>query len=266
MPVAPLPLPLLHRARQLLDLGVKPDTSTFNCLLKACMRARDVRRAHMVLQWMGLTGVGADEITYNTLIKVQGQPGRACTCTQCKDAGEPVWHTQCDAAFATLPAARKQSVSSITHPLRQVHSYAGDFEGVLGVWRRMGAAGFAATAKLWGSLLVACSAAGQLEQAGIFWWEMKQLHAEGNASVITTDNVCAMMTACNGAGQVRLVRGARMERRRLGGAVGWWVAAVGAADTAGAWLVWHANQQLHLHILPRRSTSAAWLPSRRPRR
>ena len=115
---------------------------------------------------------------------------------------------QCDAVCATLAAARKQSISPITRPLRQVHSYAGDFEGVLGVWRRMGAAGFAPTAKLWGSLLVACSAAGQLEQAGIFWWEMKQLHAEGNASVITTDNVCAMMTACNGAGQVRLVRGA----------------------------------------------------------
>ena len=71
--MARLPLPLLHRARQLLDLGVKPDTSTFNCLLKACMRARDVRRAHIALQWMALTGVGADEITYNTLIKVRGQ-------------------------------------------------------------------------------------------------------------------------------------------------------------------------------------------------
>jgi len=95
-----------------------------------------------------------------------------------------------------------------------VHSYAGDFEGVLAVWRLMGAAGFAPTAKLWGSLLVACSAAGQLEQAGIFWWEMKQLHAQGSGGVITTDNVCAMMTACNGAGQVR--RGALSWRFGVG--------------------------------------------------
>ncbi|PRW57431.1 pentatricopeptide repeat-containing chloroplastic [Chlorella sorokiniana] len=154
------------RARQLLDLGVKPDTSTFNCLLKACMRARDVRRAHLALQWMTQAGVGADEITYNTLVKV--------------------------------------------------HSYAGDFEGVLAVWRRMGVTGFAPTAKLWGSLLVACSAAGQLEQASIFWWEMKQLHAESNGGVITTDNVCAMMTACNGAGQYERCLAAFQEAKGLG--------------------------------------------------
>lgn len=99
----------------------------------------------------------------------------------------------------------------------QVHSYSGDFEGVLGVWRLMHAAGFAPTAKLWGNLLVACSAAGQLEQAGIFWWEMKQLHVQGSGGVITTDNVCAMMTACNGAGQVRPVG-----RRGAGrGKAGW---------------------------------------------
>lgn len=54
-----------------MDQGVKPDTSTFNCLLKACMRARDVRRAGLALQWMKAAGVGADEITYNTLIKVR---------------------------------------------------------------------------------------------------------------------------------------------------------------------------------------------------
>lgn len=93
--------------------------------------------------------------------------------------------------------------------LPQVYSYSGDFEGVLRVWRRLGAAGFAPTAKLWGSLLVACSAAGQLEQAAIFWWEMKQLHVESQGGVLNTDNVCAMMTACNAAGQVRPRAGAR---------------------------------------------------------
>ena len=91
---------------------------------------------------------------------------------------------------------------------------------MLGVWRQMRAAGFAPTAKLWGSLLLACSAAGQLEQAGIFWWEMKQLHAQGTGGVLTTDNVCGMMTACNDAGQVctgvgRLRQAGCMQRRRL---------------------------------------------------
>lgn len=74
---------------------------------------------------------------------------------------------------------------------------------MLAVWKQMQAAGFAPTARLWGSLLMACSAAGQMEQAAIFWWEMKQLHSQGNGGVLTTDNVCAMMTACNDAGQVR---------------------------------------------------------------
>lgn len=131
-------------------------------------------------------------------------------------------------------------------PTLQVHSYSRDFDGVLAAWRRMAADGFCPTAKLWGSLLVACSAAGQMEQAAIFWWEMKQLQMEANSrraaaqnqedvaaaggatvdsgscstsasgsapgdspqsgcgsDVITTDNLCAMMTACNDAGQVR---------------------------------------------------------------
>ena len=99
----------------------------------------------------------------------------------------------CPPARARLPALL---------PVLQVFSYSHEFDRVLGVWQAMEAARFAPTARLWGSLLLACSAAGQLEQAAIFWWEMKQLHSQGAGGVLTTDNVCAMMTACNDAGQV----------------------------------------------------------------
>lgn len=47
-----------------------PDASTFNTLLKACMRGRDVRRAELALSWMREDGVPPDSVTYNTLIKV----------------------------------------------------------------------------------------------------------------------------------------------------------------------------------------------------
>jgi hypothetical protein len=98
--------------------------------------------------------------------------------------------------------ATSLTLSSRLHACVQVFSYSHEFDRVLGVWQSMEAARFAPTARLWGSLLLACSAAGQLEQAAIFWWEMKQLHSQGAGGVLTTDNVCAMMTACNDAGQV----------------------------------------------------------------
>jgi hypothetical protein len=97
-----------------------------------------------------------------------------------------------------------------------VFSYSKDFERVLSVWRQMSATGFAPTARLWGSLLLACSAAGQLEQAGIVWWEMRQLHSQGLGDVLITDNVCGMMTACNDAGQYERSLAAFEEARSLG--------------------------------------------------
>lgn len=63
---------LPSRYNQLRQDGIVPDTSTFNCLLKGCMRARDVKRAGLALEWMAAAGVAADEITWNTLIKVAG--------------------------------------------------------------------------------------------------------------------------------------------------------------------------------------------------
>ena len=103
---------------------------------------------------------------------------------------------------ARLPLPARPPAPACLPACLQVFSYSHEFDRVLGVWQAMEAARFAPTARLWGSLLLACSAAGQLEQAAIYWWEMKQLHSQGAGGVLTTDNVCAMMTACNDAGQV----------------------------------------------------------------
>jgi pentatricopeptide repeat domain-containing protein 1 len=59
------------RARQLIDAGAVADATTFNILLKACMRAKDGKRATMVVKWMKDAGIQADTVTWSSLIKVR---------------------------------------------------------------------------------------------------------------------------------------------------------------------------------------------------
>lgn len=115
------------------------------------------------------------------------------------------------------PPARRRRLAHRLNPAApgQVFSYAGAFERVLGVRRMMAEAGFSPTPKLWGSLLLACGSAGQLEQAAILWWEMRQLHAR-HGGVLTADSTAAMMTACVGAGQAERALAALEEARGAG--------------------------------------------------
>ena len=57
------------RARQMMDDSVVLDTTSFNVLLKACMKEGDTKRAKMVLAWMQEQRVRPDGISYSTLIK-----------------------------------------------------------------------------------------------------------------------------------------------------------------------------------------------------
>ena len=57
------------RARQMMDGGIALDTTSFNVLLKACMKEADTKRAKMVLAWMQEQRVRPDGISYSTLIK-----------------------------------------------------------------------------------------------------------------------------------------------------------------------------------------------------
>jgi pentatricopeptide repeat protein len=57
------------RARQMMDDGTVLDTTSFNVLLKACMKEGDTKRAKMVLAWMQEQRVRPDGISYSTLIK-----------------------------------------------------------------------------------------------------------------------------------------------------------------------------------------------------
>ena len=57
------------RARQMMDEGTVLDTTSFNVLLKACMKEGDTKRAKMVLAWMQEQRVRPDGISYSTLIK-----------------------------------------------------------------------------------------------------------------------------------------------------------------------------------------------------
>lgn len=49
--------------------GLRPVLTTFNTLLKACMRAHDGTRAEQVLSWIREAGLPPDEYTFTTLIK-----------------------------------------------------------------------------------------------------------------------------------------------------------------------------------------------------
>ena len=57
------------RARQFMQEGASMNTTSFNVLLKSCMKEGDTRRAKMVLAWMREHRVSPDSISYSTLIK-----------------------------------------------------------------------------------------------------------------------------------------------------------------------------------------------------
>jgi pentatricopeptide repeat protein len=63
------------RARQFLDEGTCVDVSSFNVLLKACMRQGDTRRARLVLSWMMEQRIHPDNISYSTLVKTFSYAG-----------------------------------------------------------------------------------------------------------------------------------------------------------------------------------------------
>ena len=106
----------LGRFNQLRQEGVAPDASSFNCLLKGCMRARDARRAGLALGWMAEAEVPPDEITWNTLIKVRvgvrvggeaGSTGRSAACWDSAPRhGALCWHG------ASLPACSHANTPS----------------------------------------------------------------------------------------------------------------------------------------------------------
>jgi pentatricopeptide repeat domain-containing protein 1 len=76
---------VFKRARQLLDSGAGVDASTFNILLKACMRARDPRRADLALEWMSAAGVAPDAVTYSSLIKAYSYAGQFDSVLRVRD-------------------------------------------------------------------------------------------------------------------------------------------------------------------------------------
>lgn len=98
----------------------------------------------------------------------------------------------------------------------QAFSYAGEFEQALGVRGRMAEEGFEPTPPIWGSLLVACGAAGHLETAAVLWAELKERHKQLLAE--------AEAGAAGAAGEGERVEGAagaqqqeeQQERRRRG--------------------------------------------------
>jgi pentatricopeptide repeat protein len=154
------------RVRQLIDSGnFHPDCSTFNILLKACMVCKDARRAELALSWAQ---------QYNTTI------------------GDG------DNAIIVFDEITYNS-------LIRVYSYSNQFEKALQVRGMMEDAKFQPTPSVWGSLLIACGNAKQLETAEVIWRDLKNIDTNANSngdtdsssSGMQSQTYTAMMTACN---------------------------------------------------------------------
>ena len=53
----------------MLDVGLKPNTVTFNCLIDACSKAHDLDKALQVLRLMYHYSNPPDAVTYTALIE-----------------------------------------------------------------------------------------------------------------------------------------------------------------------------------------------------
>ena len=175
------------RSRQLMDNGVVPDTTTFNILLKACMRAKDSKRADLALQWMSHTGIEPDAVTWCSLIKVRSYTEDFEGMLAIRDAMENV-------GFEPTP--------DVWGSLLVACGVAQHHETALMLWREAKAAlgGPAAVpANLWNAMLTACNTCGQGERTLTLLEEMKDAEVQ---PTVKTYNLA--IKGCEGAPGHRL--------------------------------------------------------------
>lgn len=170
------------RARQLLQEGAVADASTYNTLLKACMRGKDSRRADLVLEWMAAGGVAPDAVTYSSLIKAHSYAGNFEGVLSVRDAM---------AAAGFLPTASVWGSLLVACGAAQHH------ETALMVWREAravaAATGQALPTSVCNAMMTACTACLQFERAIAVLAEMK---AAGPAPNVVTYNLA--IKACGG--------------------------------------------------------------------
>lgn len=149
------------RARQLMDSGAVADATTFNILLKACMRAKDAKRADLAMRWMSQAGLEPDAVTWSSLIKVRSYTNDFEGVLAIRDAME---------------VARFEPTPSVWGSLLVACGVAQHHETALMLWREAKAAlgGPAAVPpNLWNAMLTACNACGQGERTLTILDEMK---------------------------------------------------------------------------------------------
>ncbi|KAL4543686.1 hypothetical protein Ndes2437B_g01501 [Nannochloris sp. 'desiccata'] len=149
------------RARQLMDAGAVVDTTTFNILLKACMRAKDGKRAGMAIKWMKSANVVPDTVTWSSLIKVRSYTDDFKGVLAIRDAMEKEGFEPTAGVWGSLLVACGAA---------QHH------ETALMMWREAKAAlGGPASVppNLYNAMLTACNACGQGERTLSLLEEMK---------------------------------------------------------------------------------------------
>ena len=153
------------RARQLLDEGALPDPITFNILLKACMRAKDPKRASVALKWMrDAGGIQPDDVTWASIIKVRSYAGDFQGVLATRDM---------------MTAAGFEPTPSIWGCLLVACGAAQQHETALMLWREAKAALGGAAAvppNLFNAMLTSCNACGQGERTLDLLEEMKAVN------------------------------------------------------------------------------------------
>lgn len=146
------------RARQFIDEGVQPDTSTFNILLKACMRAKDAKRAKLAWEWMTEMKIPPDAITFVSYIKALSYGGDFEGALAVQDL---------------MTAHNFTPTQGIWGSLLVACGAAQQFETALVLWRSLKQQKLLNTADTYNAMMICCNNCSQGERALIVLSEMK---------------------------------------------------------------------------------------------
>ena len=162
--------------RCMLDVGLKPNTVTFNCLIDACSRGNELDKAFQVLRLMYHYNNLPDAVTYTALIDAcikNGALGRACQLLHQMRREE---HTP---------------PSNMISSLLDECNRAGELDRSFDVLQTMAEAGMRPACSAFTALIAACGRASAPERAFDVLRYMQALKVRPNASTHT-----ALIDAC----------------------------------------------------------------------
>eukprot|EP00316_Scyphosphaera_apsteinii_P000207 CAMPEP_0119311844 /NCGR_PEP_ID=MMETSP1333-20130426/24141_1 /TAXON_ID=418940 /ORGANISM="Scyphosphaera apsteinii, Strain RCC1455" /LENGTH=1075 /DNA_ID=CAMNT_0007316329 /DNA_START=161 /DNA_END=3388 /DNA_ORIENTATION=- len=156
--------------RCMLDVGLKPNTVTFNCLIDACSKAHDLDKAFQVLRLMYHYNNPPDQITYTALIDA---------CLKAQAIGR---------AFELISQMQKEDLqpsSSMYSSLLDACVKAQQIDLIFEALHMMGGAGVRPSNSSFTAIIQACGKATSVERAFDVMAYMKYVNVRPNATTYT---------------------------------------------------------------------------------